>query len=64
MGDLKMQKNFSVSWQKYHSDIAARQAAFGALSRQDRERAYEVVRGRVGASGVVSIDELLAALEN
>jgi hypothetical protein len=51
------------SWHAYHSSIAARQAAFGALPRIERERAYETVRAKRGYAHTIQIDELLEALE-
>jgi hypothetical protein len=56
-----MQKSIS-SWGAYHADIALRHAAFSQLPRQDRERAFQIVRAAKG-SKIVTIEEMMLAYE-
>jgi len=44
-----------------HEEIIARHDRFAALSRQQREEAYQIVRAKNGR-GTIHIDEMLAAL--
>jgi hypothetical protein len=56
---MQAQKDMS-GWGAFHQDLAARQAAFCALPKKDREAAWRVVKAHK-SHGEITVDEMLHA---
>lgn len=53
-------QNTLGDWTVFHQDLAARQAAFSALPKRDREAAWRTVKAHK-SHGEITVDEMLHA---